>query len=126
MSKTTTTIRLIAAAAVAAIMAACGNHQKGDGGNSGDSSRQTAVMSPFVRINIDSTMALVSIRDNATEKKMPNRLFYGKGDSAEVEKLSPEGSVPSSVSCFIIETQGKRALFDTGLGKANGGVLMDS
>lgn len=125
MSKTTTTIRLIAAAAVAAIMAACGNHQKGDGGNSGDSSRQTAVMSPFVRINIDSTMALVSIRDNATEKKMPNRLFYGKGDSAEVEKLSPEGSVPSSVSCFIIETQGKRALFDTGVGKANGGVLMD-
>lgn len=31
-------------------------------------------------------------------------------------KLSLEGGVPSSMSCFLIQTEGKNMLFDTGLG----------
>lgn len=123
--RTTRSIRLIAAAAMAVAMAACGNQKGGKADDTTADKTQMTVISPFLRLNIDSTMALVSIRDNEMEKYMPNSLFYGEGDSAEVEKLSPKGSVPSSISCFIIETQGKRALFDTGMGKENGGQLME-
>lgn len=123
--KTKRNLRLVAAAALALALAACGNRQGQAPAQAAPKDTLPTVMSPFLRINVDSTMALVSIRDNATEKNMPNKLFYGESDSAEVEKLSPRGSVPSSVSCFIIETQGKRALFDTGNGKARGGMLME-
>ena len=75
-------------------------------------------------MEVDS-LTLVAINDNEGEKRMPNKLFYGEADSAKVERLSPEGSVPSSVSCFIVKTQGKNILFDTGNGMGRGGRLLD-
>ncbi len=75
-------------------------------------------------MEVDS-LTLVAINDNEGEKRMPNKLFYGEADSAKVERLSPEGSVPSSVSCFIVKTQGKNILFDTGNGMERGGRLLD-
>ncbi len=121
--KTKGRIRLLAIAAAAVGMAACGGQKSGNSDTSEPVEAEVEVMSPFVRINVDTTMSIVSIRDNATEKNMPNKLFYGETDSAEVEQLSPQGSVPSSISCFIIEAEGKRALFDTGVGTENGGML---
>lgn len=82
------------------------------------------VAAPFVRYNVDSTTTLWSIRDNATERSMPNSLFYGESDSALVEQLSTSGGVPSSVSCFVVEAGGKRVLFDTGNGSDKGGMLL--
>lgn len=62
------------------------------------------------------TLTLTTIRDDEGDKRMPNSLFYGKTDSAKVERLSPDGSVSSSISCYLVETQGKKVLFDTGNG----------
>ena len=74
-------------------------------------------------MTVDS-LTLITLQDNANESQMPNKLFYGKEDSARVEQLSPTGSVPSSISCFLVETQGKKVLFDTGNGTKNGGCLL--
>lgn len=52
------------------------------------------------------TLTLTTIRDDEGDKRMPNSLFYGKTDSAKVERLSPDGSVSSSISCYLVETQG--------------------
>lgn len=57
-------------------------------------------------MEVDS-LTLVAINDNEGEKRMPNKLFYGEADSAKVERLSPEGSVPSSVSCFIVKRRAR-------------------
>lgn len=73
---------------------------------------------------IDS-MTLVTIKDNDGEKRMPNSLFYRDADSVKVDSLSPEGSVASSISCFIVEIQGKNVLFDTGNGVARGGKMLE-
>lgn len=70
------------------------------------------------------SLTLTTIRDDEGDKRMPNSLFYGEADSAKVDSLSPEGSVPSSISCFIVETQGKKVLFDTGNGTERGGMLL--
>ena len=74
-------------------------------------------------VRIDS-LKLTTIRDDDGDKRMSNKLFYGKADSAKVERLSPEGSVPSSISCFLVEAQGKKVLFDTGNGSGRGGMLL--
>ena len=42
-----------------------------------------------------------------------------------IEQQNPEGSVPSSISCFVVRTQGKNILFDTGNGAARGGKMLE-
>lgn len=74
-------------------------------------------------LKLDS-LTLTTIRDDEGDKRMPNSLFYGEADSAKVDSLSPDGSVPSSISCFLVETQGKKVLFDTGNGMEHGGMLL--
>ncbi len=120
-----TTTKLLALAAAAMLALACTNKAKNAAKGNGNGAKAKAEAAHCERIAIDSTMTLISIKDNAEPKYMPNSLFYGKEDSALVEALSPSGKVESSVSCFIIETQGKRALFDTGNGPARGGKLME-
>lgn len=74
-------------------------------------------------MKMDNDLTLMAINDNEGEKRMPNSLFYGENDSAKVNRLSPEGSVPSSICCFIVDNGGKKVLFDTGNGAARGGKL---
>lgn len=57
------------------------------------------------------------IRDNAEEKRMPNQLFTG-ADQKIINQLSPEGGALASISCFLVQINGKNILFDTGNGKA--------
>ena len=110
---------LMATAAAATV--ACGNGK----GEAEAEAEGTPLMMPFARTNVDTTMSILSIKDNEFEKAMPKKLFYGEADSAQVEKLWPGDSVPSSISCFVVEKDGKRALFDTGNGKAKGGKLVE-
>lgn len=55
------------------------------------------------------------IKDNAGDKLMPLELFGDVPDSI-VDSLSIRDGIPSSVSVFLIKTDGKTILFDTGLG----------
>ena len=111
------TARLITTAVVIALTWAIGKAMSPAG------REHTSGTNGVTTMEIDS-LRLTTIRDDAGEKRMPNKLFYGKTDSAKVERLSPEGSVASSVSCFLVETRGMKVLFDTGNGQERGGMLL--
>ncbi len=103
----------------AAVLAAvsCGNKKA-------DATTDAAQLPEGVTVLKLDSLTLTTIRDDEGDKRMPNSLFYGEADSAKVDSLSPDGAVPSSISCFLVETQGKKVLFDTGNGMERGGMLL--
>ena len=112
------TLRFFAAAAILAACS-CADAKQPSGGN-GDGATEGVTVQ-----DAGHGIKLTTIRDDDGAKRMPNKLFYGDNDSEKVERLSPEGSVESSISCYVIETKGKKILFDTGNGAARGGKLLD-
>ena len=66
---------------------------------------------------------LTWIKDNAKERLMPLSLF-GDVPKALVDRLGIADGIPSSISCFLMEADGKYILFDTGNG-ASDSRLMD-
>lgn len=122
------TSTIIASAAVLLTIASCGNNATKSSADAAQTAAATTTAQPApegVTTRKIDTLTLITLKDNDGEKRMPNKLFYGKADSAKVEKLSPEGSVASSISCFVVETQGKRILFDAGNGAAHGGKMLE-
>lgn len=122
------TSTIIASAAVLMTIASCGNNATKSSADAAQTAAATTTAQPApegVTTRKIDTLTLITLKDNDGEKRMPNKLFYGKADSAKVEKLSPEGSVASSISCFVVETQGKRILFDAGNGAAHGGKMLE-
>ncbi len=122
------TSTIIASAAVLLTIASCGNNATKSSADAAQTAAATTTARPApegVTTRKIDTLTLITLKDNDGEKRMPNKLFYGKADSAKVEKLSPEGSVASSISCFVVETQGKRILFDAGNGAAHGGKMLE-
>lgn len=122
------TSTIIASAAVLLTIASCGNNATKSSADAAQTAAATTTAQPTpegVTTRKIDTLTLITLKDNDGEKRMPNKLFYGKADSAKVEKLSPEESVASSISCFVVETQGKRILFDAGNGAAHGGKMLE-
>lgn len=122
------TSTIIASAEVLLTIASCGNNATKSSADAAQTAAATTTAQPTpegVTTRKIDTLTLITLKDNDGEKRMPNKLFYGKADSAKVEKLSPEGSVASSISCFVVETQGKRILFDAGNGAAHGGKMLE-
>jgi len=76
-----------------------------------------------VKLQKDSLLATLTldgmkvtwIRDNASPRLMPRTLFPDATD-ALMDSLSLQEGIPASVSTFLIECDGKRMLFDTGVG----------
>lgn len=64
------------------------------------------------------------LKDNAGDRLMPRSLFPEAPDSL-FEALGLQDGVPASVSTFLMKTDGEYILFDTGLGAAHGGQLMN-
>lgn len=62
------------------------------------------------------------LQDNNGEKRMPNSLFSG-ADAETIQRLSPEGGALATISCFLVQSNGKNILFDTGNGKADSRLL---
>ena len=116
MKKSKTT-KIITASAAVLMAVSCGNTKT----NAQQEAEHTTDGVTVMKID---TLTLTTIRDDEGDKRMPNSLFYGKTDSAKVERLSPDGSVSSSISCYLVETQGKKVLFDTGNGTERGGMLL--
>lgn len=58
------------------------------------------------------------IRDNVQEKLMPVSLFPDAGKNL-IDSLSLQGGIPSTMSTFLVESDGKLILFDTGMGDKN-------
>lgn len=115
--KKSKTVKLFAVSAAVLAAVSCGNKKA-------DAATDAAQLPEGVTVLKLDSMTLTTIRDDEGDKRMPNSLFYGEADSAKVDSLSPDGSVPSSISCFLVETQGKKVLFDTGNGMEHGGMLL--
>ena len=109
--------KIITASAAVLMAVSCGNTKT----NAQQEAEHTTDGVTVMKID---ALTLTTIRDDEGDKRMPNSLFYVKTDSAKVERLSPDGSVPSSISCYLVETQGKKVLFDTGNGTERGGMLL--
>ncbi len=60
-------------------------------------------------------VSITWIQDNAQSRIMPISLFLA-ADSLLVDSLGLKDGVPSTVSVFLIEKEGKKMLFDAGLG----------
>ncbi len=116
MKKSKTT-KIITASAAVLMAVSCGNTKT----NAQQEAEHTTDGVTVMKID---TLTLTTIKDDEGDKRMPNSLFYGKTDSAKVERLSPDGSVSSSISCYLVETQGRKVLFDTGNGTERGGMLL--
>ena len=115
--KKSKTVKLFAVSAAVLAAVSCGNKKA-------DAATDAAQLPEGGTVLKLDSLTLTTIRDDEGDKRMPNSLFYGEADSAKVDSLSPDGSVPSSISCFLVETQGKKVLFDTGNGMEHGGMLL--
>lgn len=65
---------------------------------------------------------LTQIRDNAQEQLMQLSLF-GELPQTLIDSLNIGQGVPASVSAFLLEIDGKRILFDTGMGAPDSRLL---
>lgn len=62
------------------------------------------------------------IQDNAEDRLSPPSLFPD-ADEALINSLSLQDGIPSSMSVFLVEANGARILFDTGLGSKDSRLL---
>lgn len=62
------------------------------------------------------------IQDNARERLMERTLFADADDKL-IDSLKLQGGIPSSMSTFLVETDGICILFDTGLGGPDSRLL---
>lgn len=100
------------------------------GGGCGQSTRQASdndgEQAVFACIESDTTVCdsakLTRIGDNAQERLMQLELF---GDLPQelIDSLGIGQGVPASVSAFLLESGGKRILFDTGVGAPDSRLL---
>lgn len=109
-------IRYVLAAVVALSLFSC-NFGSGCNG----SQDVAAADSLYKTVYVDS-MKVTWIKDNAGDKLMPRSLFVSAPDSV-FEQLSLQNGVPSSISMFLLEKDGKKILFDTGMGAYDSGLV---
>lgn len=110
-------------------LAGCGNSAKKQV-NEKMNADSMSVTSNQVGLQEDSTLSTLVfdgvkatwIRDNASAKLMPPSLFPDAGEDL-VKKLSLENGIPSSISTFLIESNGIQILFDTGMGASDSRLL---
>jgi len=62
------------------------------------------------------------IQDNAKERLMERTLFADADDSL-IDSLNLQNGIPASMSTFLVETDGIRILFDTGMGAPDSRLL---
>ena len=102
------------------LASSCGGSAKKQSVDEGDSITATVYMG-VKTIELDSVKA-TWIRDNSQDKLMPVSLF--DGDAARLaDSLGLDDGIPSSISAFLVETGGRRILFDTGMGAPDSQLL---
>ena len=90
----------------------------------------TNVEVSLVQMQKDSMLATLTldgmkvtwIRDNAKARLMPRTLFPDASD-VQIDSLSLQNGVPASISTFLVEKDGVRMLFDTGMGAPDSRLL---
>lgn len=103
--------RLLLLSISALLMASCTNQ-------GAVKTEKTATVSETLSFSVGE-LNVVWIQDNIGLRLMPVQLFT-EADSALIDSLNVRGGVPASMSAYLVQTDGKKLLFDTGNGGANG------
>lgn len=108
--------------AIAASLVACTNGSKPQPTTSDDTKTESALYGNTLTLN-DGTQ-VIWLKDNPDNKLMPCTLFPEAPDSL-IEQLGLQEGVPASISTFLMKADDEWVLFDTGLGTAHGGQLIN-
>lgn len=99
--------------------AGCGSSQKQ--ASATDETEAVFACTDSVTTECDG-VKLTQIRDNAQERLIQLSLF-GELPQALIDSMNIGQGIPASVSAFLLEIDGKRILFDTGMGSADSRLL---
>lgn len=119
MKNKTWTYLVVVSAAL--LMAGCGSRTKKQTNEDVSMDSVTVACSGVKTLQLEG-MRVTWIQDNAVERLMPRTIFPDASDEL-VESLSLQGGIPSSMSAFLVEANGIRILFDTGMGASDSRLL---
>lgn len=108
-------------ASVALLLAGCGSGAKKQTDKEVSMDSTNAACDGLKTLQLDG-VKVTWIQDNAKERLMERTLFADADDSL-IDSLNLQGGIPSSMSTFLVETDGIRILFDTGMGAPDSGLL---
>lgn len=103
------------------LLAGCGGSHKKQADEKVSMDSMNVVCDGVQTLKLEDVQA-TWIQDNAQERIMPGALFADAPDSL-INSLGLQNGIPASVSTFLVETNGLRILFDTGMGAPDSRLL---
>ena len=108
-------------ASVALLLVGCGGGAKKQTNEEASMGSITMTCDGLKTLQLDG-VKVTWIQDNAKERLMERTLFADASD-ALIDSLKLADGIPSSMSTFLVETDGVRILFDTGMGAPDSRLL---
>lgn len=106
---------------LALLLTACGGNAKKQTNEEIIMDSTSIVIEGVNTLQLDG-MRVTWIQDNAREHFMPRTLFPDASDSL-IESLSLQNGIPATMSTFLVEKEGAKSLFDTGMGAPDSRLL---
>lgn len=108
-------------ASVALLLVGCGGGAKKQTNEEASMDSTTMACDGLKTLQLDG-VKVTWIQDNAKERLMERTLFADASDEL-IDSLKLADGIPSSMSTFLVETDGDRILFDTGMGAPDSRLL---
>ena len=108
-------------ASIALLLVGCGGGAKKQTNEEVSMDSTTMACDGLKTLQLDG-VKVTWIQDNAKERLMERTLFADASDEL-IDSLKLADGIPSSMSTFLVETDGVRILFDTGMGAPDSRLL---
>ena len=108
-------------ASVALLLVGCGGGAKKHTNEEASMDSTTMTCDGLKTLQLDG-VKVTWIQDNAKERLMESTLFADASDEL-IDSLKLADGIPSSMSTFLVKTDGVRILFDTGMGAPDSRLL---
>lgn len=108
-------------ASIALLLVGCGGGAKKQTNEEASMDSTTMACDGLKTLQLDG-VKVTWIQDNAKERLMERTLFADASDEL-IDSLKLADGIPSSMSTFLVETDGVRILFDTGMGAPDSRLL---
>ena len=122
--------KLFVAAMTAIALAGCGGNTQNNAQNNSttQNNAETPQQSDYKFLDAKEKafdgFTLYWLKDNEGDNKFPFDLFGNVPEDVKKDVNMPDG-MPSSISAYLIKTNGKTILFDAGLGPSRNGQLLN-
>ena len=122
--------KLFVAAMTAIALAGCGGSTQNNAQNNStaQNNAETPQQSDYKFLDAKEKafdgFTLYWLKDNEGDNKFPFDLFGNVPEDVKKDVNMPDG-MPSSISAYLIKTNGKTILFDAGLGPSRNGQLLN-